>query len=230
MRIHNIIVAAGSGSRFGGPLPKQFMTLGELPVAIMAVNALRSALPDATDTIVLSESEVSQWHMMCTIYKYDSPAIAYGGPTRFDSVKNGLATVGDDVDIVLIHDGARPMPSTQMIRRLVWRLVDSDCHGVLPVLPVTDSIRQVRSDGSSVAVDRSTLRAVQTPQAFRCKLLKEAYATANFAENFTDDASVMEAAGYTDLALVEGNAENIKITNPADLAIAETLLEFNRDK
>lgn len=224
MVIHSIIVAAGSGSRFGGPLPKQFLPLDGIPVAMRAVQSLRNALPGCSDSIVLSSSEMERWKHLCNEHGFSSPRIVAGGKTRFESVRNALAELQPDVDVVLVHDGARPFPSPEMIERIIGAFVDAEIQGVIPAIPVTDSLRVILPAGKSESVDRSLFRAVQTPQAFRCGLLKKAYAAAVSPDGFTDDASVMEAAGYTKLKLVDGDPVNFKITNPRDLSIASALL------
>ena len=223
-KIHNIIVAAGSGSRFGGPLPKQFLNLGGRPVAMHAIARLRESLPGATDTIVLAASEIERWEDLCREHGFKSPEIAAGGPTRFHSVMNALACVPEDTDIIMVHDGARPFPSRAMIERLVAAFVAEDCDGAILAVAVTDSLREVAADGSSQSVDRARFRAVQTPQAFPAAVLKDAYSRAGDASLFTDDASVVEAAGYNRIRLVEGSAYNLKITNPRDLSVAESLI------
>lgn len=226
MKIHAIIVAAGSGSRFGGPLPKQFLPLDGMPVAMRAVNALRNAIPQLTDTIVLSPDEVDRWTLLCRENGFESPPVAFGGDSRFESVMNALSMVPSDTDILLVHDAARPLADAEMIRRVLEPFANPECHGAVPAIPVTDSLREI-TDGRSAAVDRSRFRAVQTPQAFRFPLLKDAYQKAARADisRFTDDASVMEFAGFNNLVLTDGSTDNIKITNPSDLAIAHIILK-----
>lgn len=225
-KIHIIIVAAGSGSRFGGPLPKQFCDLGGKPVLMRTIDACRGVLPGTGMTLVLSEEMLDYWHMLCDTLQFDSPDIAVGGDTRFESVKRGLATVEQGTDIIMVHDGARPFPTRAIFHALVEALEDKKCHGAIPAIAVTDSLRRLSADkSSSTAVDRSEYRAVQTPQAFQAKLLLEANAKAAKSDLvFTDDASVMEAAGYSRLCLVPGDVRNIKITNPGDLALANFYL------
>lgn len=224
-KITVIIVAAGSGSRFGGPLPKQFCQIEGRPAVMRAIDNLRCALPDADYVIVLSASQIEHWNYLCNLHDFDSPRVAVGGDSRSQSVRNAMPFVSaGESDLVLVHDGARPFPSVAMVDELVAAFDDDAVEGALPVVPVTDSIRDV-SGSLSVAVDRSKFRAVQTPQAFRAALLVEAYAR-GVDGVFTDDASVMEAAGYSNLVLVNGSPTNLKVTNPADIAIAEAVLAF----
>ncbi len=223
MTIHVIIVAAGSGSRFGAGLPKQFCELSGRPVLMTTIDAFRSALPEANIILVLSDPMRPLWQSMCDTHGYESPEIVSGGSSRAQSVSNAvLAIEGGCDDIVMIHDGARPLVDKDTIERVVGALAGAD--GAIPAIQVTDSIRLVSDDGSSVSVDRSKLRAVQTPQAFWFKPLEEAYRQAG-EMSFTDDASLMESTRHGMIRLVEGSVENMKITNPGDMEIARIILE-----
>lgn len=223
-KIHVITVAAGSGTRFGSSLPKQFLPMAGLPVLVRTLEALHTALPQASQTVVIAPSEVERWLNLCSAHRFESPKIVHGGSSRFESVKNALSHIPQDSEIVLVHDGARPLPPADMIQRLISAFDDVQCPGAIPAINVTDSIRQLAPNGESEAVDRSLFRAVQTPQAFRAEVIKDAYLNADDGASFTDDASVVEAAGYSPLALVEGSHDNIKITNPRDIAFAEVIL------
>lgn len=224
-KVHAIIVAAGTGSRFGGPMPKQFMDLCGMPVVMRAIISLREAVPSLTDTIVLSSNEIERWEKLCVRYGFESPEIVAGGDSRYESVGNAVRLLSEDIDYVMIHDGARPFPDPLMIKRLIDAFDEEIC-GALPATALTESIREIGGDGRSFAVNRSKYKAVQTPQVFRAPILKEAYRKSRALPKdlFTDDASVMEAAGYDTLRLVDGDPYNIKITNPADLVIASALL------
>lgn len=221
-RLHTIIVAGGSGTRFGADVPKQFVELAGTPVLLRALSALRAAAPEATYTVVLSPQWEEYFTDLCRSRQMALPIIAHGGATRWESVRNGLATVAADTDIVLVHDGARPFPTPKILNALVQAIADG-AQGAVPAVPVTDSLRRVNPDNTSCAVERAALRAVQTPQAFRSELLRRAYELP-YSEAFTDDASVMEAARFTDIRLTPGEPTNIKITNPADLIFAEALI------
>ncbi len=218
-RITNIIVAAGSGSRFGGDIPKQFRLLAGRPVLIRCIEALRNAYPESACILVLSADAMDIWNQLCRQFSFDSPTIVFGGATRWASVRNALAAVDTQSpeDIITVHDGARPLVSRQIIHDAVEACRNHS--GAIPAIEVTDSVRMLASDGS-VALDRSMLRAVQTPQAFVASRLMDAYHRP-YQESFTDDASVMTAAGYTDIALTRGDPANIKITHPLDIEIAE---------
>ncbi|MBD5266076.1 MAG: 2-C-methyl-D-erythritol 4-phosphate cytidylyltransferase [Bacteroides sp.] len=221
----HIVVAAGSGSRYGGNLPKQFCDLAGRPLLMTTLEQLHAATPDWRLIVVLSPDMTEEWEKMCVSHNFTLPhLITSGGATRAHSVKNALALLPDSpTGFVSIHDAARPVVSKNLIANLLEGLEGAD--GVIPATPVTDSIRRLNADGSSVAVDRSELRAVQTPQIFPASRLLAAYRQ-ELRPTFTDDASVMEAAGFTDLRLVSGDPHNIKVTNPGDMAIAELYLNL----
>ncbi len=211
---HIIIVAAGSGSRFGGPLPKQFCNLGGRPVLMHTVDAFRRALPGAGITLVLSQDGSDIWRGLCDTHGFDSPAVVIGGTTRYRSVCNAIATLSAALD------GARPFPPAALLRDFQDLLAGNYC-GLIPAVPVTDSLRTVTADGNR-AVDRSEFRAVQTPQIFRAASFLDAYRQVS-GSLFTDDASVLDACGMP-LMLAQGSSRNIKITNPGDIALAEYYL------
>ena len=222
-----IIVAAGTGSRFGSDTPKQFLPMGHdrLPVVMHTIQAFRRyGIPLENIFLILSEPMMSFWAELCEKHSFSSPKCIAGGSTRFQSVKNALTNLSCDSDArILIHDGVRPLVDSLTIAAVVEKLDVSSC--VVPVVPETNSLRRLEADGSSQGVDRSLYRIVQTPQGFRADLIKKAYQTEHKAE-FTDDASVAEAAG-NQVQCVPGNVENIKITNSIDLKIAELLLSLH---
>lgn len=188
------------------------------------IEAFRNALPDCDIVIVLSHLMRDLWENLCREHDFVSPRITEGGATRWESVKNAIDTLTETSagSTVLIHDGARPLVTAEVIRKTVAYARNTD--GALPVVDVTDSLRKMEPDGvKSVAVDRSEYRSVQTPQAFKLWRLREAYALP-YQTDFTDDASVMSAAGFGNMVLVEGSRENIKITTPIDLRLAEIIL------
>lgn len=221
----HIIVAAGSGSRYGGNLPKQFCDLAGRPLLMTTLERLHAATPDWKLIVVLSAEMIDEWLKMCGEHDFTLPhLITTGGATRAHSVRNALSLIpADSQAYVSIHDAARPVITTTLINRLIEGLPGSD--GVIPACPVTDSIRRVGADGSSAAVDRSSLRSVQTPQIFPAPRLLAAYRQ-ELRPTFTDDASVMEATGFTDLRLIDGDPHNIKVTNPGDMAVAELYLNL----
>lgn len=217
--IYNIIVAAGSGSRFGAALPKQYCLMNGRPVLMYTIENMRVALPDSHIVLVLNKDFVDYWAELCEQYSFESPCVVVGGDSRWQSVKNAIDTIPDDAEVITVHDGARPIVDRMMVERLIAAL--NDAPGAIPVVSVTDSLRQLNEQGS-VPVDRALYKAVQTPQVFQAEKLIEAYSLP-FTPTFTDDASVMAAMGY-EVALVEGDTYNIKITNPLDIEIAQLYL------
>ena len=219
-----IIVAGGSGLRFGGDVPKQFRLLCGRPVLMHTVDKFAAA--GALVTLVLPEAHQTYWRELCNKYAFETPhRVATGGSSRFESVCNGLSSlILQPGDLVAIHDGVRPLVS----RRLIDCAYDTaSLHGsAIPAITPTDSIRQVNPDGTSRQLLRSDLRAVQTPQTFEASLLQGAY-NVPYSPLFTDDASVVEAAGHA-VTLIDGESSNIKITHPADLLVAENLMNDGR--
>lgn len=223
-RNHHIVVAAGAGHRFGGPVPKQFCLLWGRPVLMTTLERLHAAAPDAEITVVLSAEMMDEWRRMCAEHSFElAHSTVAGGATRAESVRAALRRIADSdsgsLGWISIHDAARPMVTPEMFSRLTEALAD-DVDGVIPAIPVTDSLRLVAPDGTSAAVDRSAYRAVQTPQLFHGPR-RLAADRLELRPDFTDDASVMEAAGYGRLVLAEGDPRNIKITHSSDLARLE---------
>lgn len=213
----HIVVAAGSGSRYGGSLPKQFCNLKGRPMLMTTLERLRDSAPEARIVVVLSADMVDMWREMCAEYGFDlKHDIVTGGPSRAHSVKNAVMTLDPTrVGWVSVHDAARPNVSRPMMARLLEAL-DEGHRGAIPVVAVTDSLRMVMADGSNRAVDRTAFRAVQTPQVFDGRTLIQANRQ-EILPTFTDDASVVEAAGLGPLALVDGDTANIKVTNQGDI-------------
>ena len=183
------------------------------------IDNMREAMPHSHIILVLNKDFVEYWSELCSEYSFESPMVVTGGDTRWQSVKNAIDVIPPTAKIITVHDGARPIVDAKMVERLIKALDNSP--GAIPVVSVTDSLRQVTGN-DSVPVDRSQYKAVQTPQAFHADKLKEAYLL-SFSPTFTDDASVMAAKGH-DVALVEGDTYNIKITHPLDIEIAQIYL------
>ena len=219
-----IIVAGGKGLRMGSDIPKQFLPIGGKPVLMRTLERFRAYSSALQIILVLPEAQQDYWRQLCEEYHFDvEHQIANGGQTRFHSVQNGLALVPDDAEgVVGVHDGVRPFPSIEVIRNCYETA--RTAKAVIPVIPVVETVRQLISDGqvSSRTVPRDEYRLVQTPQTFDIQLLKAANEQP-YNDGFTDDASVVESYGYA-ITLVEGNRENIKITTPYDLKIAEVLI------
>ena len=216
-----IIVAGGKGLRMGSDIPKQFLPIGGKPVLMRTLERFREYSDDIQIILVLPDAQQEYWHQLCDEYHFDVEyTLANGGQTRFHSVQNGLAKVPDDAQgVVGVHDGVRPFPSIEVIRNCYETA--RTAKAVIPVIPVVETVRQLDGD-SSLTVPRDQYRLVQTPQTFDIQLLKAANKQP-YNDGFTDDASVVEAFGHK-ITLVEGNRENIKITTPYDLKIAEVLI------
>ncbi len=222
-----IIVAAGSGNRFGSDIPKQFAMLAGRPVLMHTIDVFRSSLPQADIVLVLSPLETDRWKSMCSEHNYCSPAVVHGGATRTDSVRNALKTIEQGSataeTLVFIHDGARPLLSSDMLHREINAFAAPEVCAVIPCTPLTDSLMTNTPDDART-VDRSSLVAVQTPQVFRASTILEAYAAMPSDATLTDDASVVNRYAGAKVHLVAGDARNIKITYPLDLKIAELYL------
>lgn len=216
-----IVVAGGKGLRMGGDIPKQFLPVNGRPVLMRTLERFREYDEDINIILVLPKAQQDYWSQLCSEYDFHIPhKIADGGATRFHSVQNGLKLIPDTAQgIVGVHDGVRPFVSTDVIRHCYE---SARVHkAVIPVTPVVETLRHINADGSGDNVLRSDYRLVQTPQTFDIQLLKQANKQ-QYRESFTDDASVVEGIGQK-VTMVEGNRENIKITTPFDLIIAEAL-------
>lgn len=219
MKKHVIIVAGGKGLRMGGEIPKQFLPVGGKPVLMRTMEAFHAYDSTIHIILVLPVSQQAYWKELCTSYGFALPHdIADGGETRFHSVRNGLALVEGE-GLVGVHDGVRPFVSQEVIAGCYAEAVHK--KAVIPVIDVVETVRHL-TDAGSETVPRNLYKLVQTPQVFDISLLKEAYRQ-EYTEAFTDDASVVEARGY-EVCLVPGNRENIKLTTPFDLKVAEALL------
>lgn len=216
-----IIVAGGKGLRMGSDIPKQFLPIGGKPVLMRTLERFREYAADLQIILVLPEAQQAYWQELCAKYDFKVKyQLANGGQTRFHSVQNGLALVPDDAEgVVGVHDGVRPFPSIEVIKNCYETA--RTAKAVIPVIPVVETVRHLEGD-SSVTVPRGDYRLVQTPQTFDIQLLKAANRQP-YNDGFTDDASVVESYGHA-ITLVEGNRENIKITTPYDLKIAEVLI------
>lgn len=200
-------------------MPKQFMMLEQQPILARSINRIHEALPKAEIVVVLPAEYVELWRNIAARFDVARHKIAIGGKERFHSVKSGLAALSEGVRTIAVHDAVRPLASKKLIIRLVLATEKHDA--VIPVVAPADSYRLVEGDDSKI-IDRSTLRMVQTPQLFRAEALRKAYEQ-EFSESFTDDASVVEAAGYK-VALEEGERENFKITTPLDITLARAII------
>lgn len=220
MKKFALIVAGGVGSRMGAEVPKQFIELAGKPILLWTIQRFLDFDHEMELVLVLPSSQFERWQQISERFQVTGKIrLVSGGKTRFQSVKNGLDVISDD-GIVFIHDGVRPLVSFETLQRCFQTAHKKG--NALPVAPLVESLRQIKGQESQ-HVDRSQFRLVQTPQTFQTALIKKAYQQPE-SDFFTDDASVCEATGIP-IHLVDGNPENIKITNPMDLRVAEALLK-----
>ena len=247
MEDYIIIVAGGKGLRMGSDIPKQFLPIGGKPVLMRTLERFREYSPTLQIILVLPKAQQEYWKELCQKHNFTvAYQLADGGETRFHSVQHGLALFPDNAEgVVGVHDGVRPFPSIDVIRLCYDTAREK--KAVIPVIPVVETLRQIISKDDrtnrtseqteekivlkscspcqkiSQTVPRDEYRLVQTPQTFDIQLLKAANRQP-YNDGFTDDASVVESYGHA-ITLVEGNRENIKITTPFDMTIAEALLQ-----
>ncbi len=216
-----IIVAGGQGRRMGGSIPKQFLLLGDRPILMHTVQRFYNAFShlNLRVILVLASDYVDYWQGLVKEYSFSVPhVIAYGGKERFHSVRSGLQKAYD-TGLVAVHDGVRPLVNRQFLHKLYNEALE---HGnAVPYIKPHSSVR-IEKDGRNWAVDRSTVRLIQTPQFFPVEDLRHAYEQ-EYKSFFTDDASVYESLGK-EIHLVEGLEENIKLTRPLDLYLAGKII------
>ncbi len=217
-----IIVAGGKGLRMGNDIPKQFLPVVGKPILMHTIERFHEYDENLKVILVLPESQQAYWKELCETYHFGiSHTVVNGGDTRFQSSKNGLAAIPDGEDgVVGIHDGVRPFVSKEVIAECYETAREE--YAAIPVYAVTDTLRYIDKRGGGKNVLRDDYRIVQTPQTFDISLAKQAF-NQGYKEQFTDDASVVESLGCQ-VAMVEGNRENIKITTPFDLKVAEAIL------
>lgn len=214
-----IIVAGGSGRRLGGPVPKQFQALKGRPLLMWTIEAFHRFDPRMPLIVVLPAAHFGIWKALCMGHRFFiEHRVVAGGEQRWHSVKAGLGPVQGH-GTVAVHDGVRPLVSTELIARCFDAAEKSGA--AIPVIPVVPSIREVTAEGSR-ALDRTKLLAVQTPQCFHTDLLRKAFALP-YDPAFTDEATMVERSGVK-VELVEGDEQNMKVTNAADLRTIEALL------
>ena len=217
-----IIVAGGKGQRMGSSVPKQFLLLCGKPVLMHTIEAFHSYSTSLEIILVLPEEQQTHWKELCEEYGSTTPhTVVSGGSTRFESSRNGISVIPDDADgVVGIHDGVRPLVSAAVIDRCYESAREN--YAAIPVMPLTDTLRFVGESGCGRNVLRSDYVIVQTPQVFDIALAKRAFSLP-YKESFTDDASVVEDLGCQ-VSVVEGCRENIKLTTPFDMKVAEAIL------
>ena len=210
-----LIVAGGKGERMNADIPKPFLLLNGTPILM---HTLKQFSHFEEIVLVLPHSQFDYWRELCSNYNFTQKhTLVAGGTTRFYSVKNGLEKI-DENSVIAIHDGVRPLISTKLIDSLITETKNG--VGVIPIVPVKDSIRKVEGENST-HLDRSNLYKVQTPQCFLSDDIKNAY-TQEYSEKFTDDASVFESNGGN-IKTIIGEERNWKITTEEDLKIASIL-------
>lgn len=220
MKKYAVIVAGGSGQRMGTATPKQFLLLKSKPLIQYTIQSFLLAYNDMNVILVLPEAYIEKGQeIIKTMNAEDKVQITAGGETRFQSVKNGLTYITHP-SVVFVHDGVRCMISQQLIQNCYQQALAMG--SAVPAVAATDSIR-IDEGTLHYTIDRSKIRIIQTPQTFRSELLAEAFKQ-EYSETFTDEATVAEAAGNK-VFLIEGECNNLKVTRPVDLSIAEKLLE-----
>ncbi|AHF14239.1 2-C-methyl-D-erythritol 4-phosphate cytidylyltransferase [Niabella soli] len=214
-----VIVAGGTGTRMGSELPKQFLLLKNRPLLYYTIDTFLKAYDDLELVLVLPDVYTDMGQEIIDAYfDKDRIRITVGGSSRFESVKNGLQLITEDA-IIFVHDAVRCLVTTDLIRRCYEQALETG--SAIPVVPSNDSVRLLTEDGSD-ALEREKIVLVQTPQVFHSKILIPAFSIEQKGK-FTDEASVVEAFGMK-VSLVEGDKNNIKITHPIDLIVAEQLL------
>jgi 2-C-methyl-D-erythritol 4-phosphate cytidylyltransferase len=215
-----IIVAGGIGSRMKSKTPKQFMEIAGMPMLMHTITSFHKYDPAIEIILVLPENQIEHWKALVEQFSFSiNHTIKIGGPERYFSVKNGLSIIGDSIEVIGIHDGVRPLVSIQTITACFEKAYEKGA--AIPVINLNDSLRIIE-ETSSRSVNREDYCLVQTPQCFSKEIILKAY-NQEFNKLFTDDASVVESAGFP-ISLSLGNHENIKITTPSDLIIAEALI------
>jgi 2-C-methyl-D-erythritol 4-phosphate cytidylyltransferase len=223
MKLYAVIVAGGTGSRMGNAVPKQFLEIKGKPILFYSINAFATLFPDISIIVVMHPQYMSYFNNVARhIQMPIDITLVPGGANRYESVQNGVNAIAvADRALVFIHDAARPFINKQLLFSLLNTA--TQFGNAIPTLPLADSIRQVMDNGSTQAVDRSKYKIVQTPQVFKIEQIKQVLQTP-FSPNFTDEASAAELQGIK-INIVDGLDENIKITTPAQLLIAESILD-----
>jgi len=222
MKKYAVIVAGGQGSRMQSTIPKQFLQVAGKPLLMHTLKVFAAYDSQLPLWLVLPQSEHSRWQQLCEEYNFCVPhRLVTGGSCRPESVYNGVRQISDTDCLVAVHDGVRPLVDEKLIARSFS--VAAKQGSAIASVPLKDSIREVTKQGS-VSRNRANYRLMQTPQTFQLAWLLDAYAKIKTLSDFGDEASLVEAAGRT-VTLVEGNYQNIKVTTPEDLWVAEAFLK-----
>ncbi|MBP7498191.1 MAG: 2-C-methyl-D-erythritol 4-phosphate cytidylyltransferase [Bacteroidales bacterium] len=220
MKKYAIIVAGGTGSRMQTDIPKQFLPLAGQPVIMHSISAFLNYSPEINIIIAIHPDYFDLWDKLCRQHKFlINIKYTAGGLTRYQSVKNCLNLINNDEEtIVAIHDAARPFINKKFINNLF--IEAQKYENAIPAIQPNDSVR-VLDNETNLPIDRNKIRLIQTPQCFKLNLIKNAY-SADYSDDFTDDASVLESAGFK-IHLSEGSPFNFKITKSEDLILAEKI-------
>ena len=214
-----IITAGGIGKRMGAKIPKQFLKIGEYPILYLTLKRFNDFDPNAQFIVTLPEDWIAFWEELISQLPTIKHTVISGGIERYDSIKNALKKCKGE--LIAVHDGVRPFVSDSTLKN-AFQLAEEK-GSAIPTLPLKESLRKLNEMGNC-ALDRSAYVSVQTPQVFQKDILTSAYELA-FSKEITDDASLVEKAGFT-IHLSPGNEENIKITSPVDLKIAELYINL----
>lgn len=222
MKKYAIIVAGGSGTRMGAPIPKQYLEIGGQPILMHTLSVFHKTDSSVELILVIPESDFSLWNDLCLKFRFRVPhRLVKGGKSRFQSVKNGLDSIAFSEGLVAIHDGVRPFVQPKVI---IESFQTAEQTGsAIAVVALKDSLRKLTDDGKSFFQERQYFRLVQTPQTFQISKIKKAFEAPEL-HHFTDDATVYEHQGWQ-VDLISGNAENIKITSPEDMVYASYLFQ-----
>ena len=228
-RRYVIVMAAGSGTRMGGSLPKQFLEIGGKAILQKTIEVFLEACPGISVVTVLNSDYIQYWRDYCLKHNFTCPqTIVAGGFTRFHSVRNALEKIPEGA-VVAVHDGVRPLVTPSLVREMFENV--AEIPALIPVVPCVDTLKVLQKDGDELrtvegaVADRSVLYAAQTPQIFHSELLKSAYSMA-FDTMFTDDASVVQKYGKS-LSYTMGERLNIKITTQEDLLLARAVMSLS---
>lgn len=219
-----IIVAAGSGKRFGGKTPKQFLEVLGKPLIIHTIQRFEACREIDEIILVLASTETAKFLQIAGKYNLKKLSkVVAGGSTRAESVRKGLSAIrAATAEIIAVHDGARPLVSIEEIAQTVKKARETGAACL--VSAVTDTIKEIKDGKIIRTIDRSTLRRALTPQCFRYEILQRAFENADLSAAATDECFLVEKLGQ-EIAVVEGSARNIKITHAEDLTLAESLLK-----
>ena len=221
MRKIAVIVAGGSGQRMGLPTPKQFLEVNGKPLIWHTINAFLQAFADIELVIVLPETHLNAGKQITASFLSANIHLTIGWATRFHSVQKGLQLLDTTNSILFVHDGVRCLITPDLIKRCYRQAIEKG--SAIPAVGATDSIRIETENEESVVADRNKVKIIQTPQTFRSELLLPAF-NQPYTESFTDEATVVEAFGER-VFLIEGECDNLKITRPIDLLVAEKIME-----